>query len=862
MKKQFLDGAWQFRQSNEAQWKKAQVPGCVHTDLLALGEIPDPFIGLNEKEVGWVAEADWEYRRLFTPDPSLLDMQRITLNCAGLDTLADVYLNGTLLGQADNMYIPWEWQMKGHLHRGENELRIFFHSPVEYVRAKNQARRIPEMAAGMPGGPYLRKAPSHFGWDWGPVLPTLGIWRPVSLQAWDSARLEDIHLRQEHLPDGSVNLEVQVEVEAWSDQPLSLCANLRHPGGTAEQPKVQVAEKNARITFHLTSPQLWYPNGLGDQPLYQLQVQLCTPEVIVDERSFQVGLRKLELVRKPDAWGESFGFTVNGIPLFAKGSNWIPADSFPSRLTPQRYEFLLSSAAQAHQNMLRVWGGGYYEDEAFYDLCDRLGILVWQDFMFACAYAPLDDPAYMANLRSEVHSTVRRLRHRACLALWCGNNEVNLIAGYAGWGKKNPELGRRHEEFFYHLLPSWISEDDPDTAYWASSPCQGKPGFDPKVTAGDTHNWEVFHMLRPFSFYRKLKSRFVSEFGFTALPDLRTIEAFVSVAARHEAISANVAARNEATSQSDELQLFSKTMLHHQRSQGGNDKITYYLADRFLIPKSFTDMVYLSQVLQAEGIRTGVEHWRRQPEKTRGALYWQLNDCWPVVSWSSIDYYGRWKALHYASRRFYAPILLSIAEDAHHPEIHVSNDTALSWQGEMHWSLETLQGTPIKQGSLAVDVPASSSQRVAALDFSRKLDHRQRGQAVLVCELLQDGLVFTRRVMTFLPEKALHLPDPALQVTHRVKGELLEISIKAQALARFVEVRLKESDAIFSDNYFDLPAGREITITCPKPQGKVNLLVRSLADSKDSFSRFSTEIQRRLAFLNAVLGMYQSLRGN
>jgi beta-mannosidase len=532
------------------------------------------------------------------------------------------------------------------------------------------------------------------------------------------------------------------------------------------------------------------------------------PDRIVDHRTYQMGLRTIRLRQETDQWGRSFEFIVNGVPVFAKGSNWIPADSFPTRISDEYLEGLILSAVASHQNMLRIWGGGLYEEERFYDLCDRYGILVWQEFIFACSVYPLDETAFVENVHVEAVQNIRRIRHRASLALWCGNNEMEW--GWHSWGWSKPEfkdLKSGYDLFFHHTLPAWVAAEDPDTAYWPSSPSSDVPFQDPNGEAqGDSHYWDVWHQRKPFTAYRTSLPRFQSEFGFQALPPLSTIRTYA------EPVDWNMT---------------SYIMEHHQRSGSGNGLMIGQMTDTFRMPKDFPSLVYLSMLLQAEGIRYGVEHWRRNRARTAGTLYWQLNDCWPVASWSSLDFYGRWKALHYAARRFYAPVMLSILDDGLNMGIHVTSDLRETWQGTARWTLETLSGEALASGEETVKAAPLASTAVRTLDFSDRvqLDPPARlnsGNArglVFVCQLWQGDRLLTTCVAPFVPSKHLALVDPGLAVTIRGEGDGLGLDITATSLARFVELSFEGADVVFSDNYFDVPAGRTISMTCPLPAG-------------------------------------------
>jgi beta-mannosidase len=825
MLNQSLNGVWQFRQVKATEWLPAKVPGGVHTDLMANGRIPDPFVGDNEKRVQWVAEADWVYRYSFRCYPELLAADKLFLVCEGLDTLAMIDLNGTMLGQTDNMFRRYEWEVKPFVKtEGENELTITFASPVNFIAGQNAVREMPGPYHSLPGGPYIRKAPCQFGWDWGPQLPPIGIWKDIRLKGYNQARLTEVHLRQKHV-DGKVFVGARVAVECWERSTLKEVIRITTPKG-------EIIEKEATITIQeevivkvpINDPELWWPNGYGEQPLYQVEVLLkdgnASTDELLDQRVYQVGLRTIELRQQEDQWGRSFAFVVNGVQILAKGSNWIPADSFPTRITDEFLEALIRSAAETHQNMLRVWGGGFYEEERFYDLCDRYGILVWQEFIFSCSVYPLDDPDFLENVRVEVVENVRRLRHRASLALWCGNNEMEW--GWVDWNWNRPELQdlkAAYDNFFHHTLRAWCLAQDPDHSYWPSSPSSDIPFLDPNGQRyGDSHYWDVWHGGKPFTSYRQQYPRFMSEFGFQSLPALATIRTYAD---------------------ETDWNMTSYIMEQHQKNASGNSMMVRQLLDMFRLPKDFESLVYLSMVLQAEGIRYGVEHWRRYPDRVAGILYWQLNDCWPVASWSSLDYFGRWKALHYAARHFYAPLLLSIEDNPPEMSVYLTNDLLGSWLGELNWKLETLDGEELTEGSvpLVFALPQNSKQ-ICKLDFSKYITEDNLRQLIFIADLWDDANHFvTRQIATFVPIKHLSLSDPTVKADLSIENDHLIASLNAKSTALFVEVSLRGSDTVFNDNYFTLPAGRTKQLSCSMPAGwtleraKKEFHLRSIYDS-------------------------------
>jgi beta-mannosidase len=820
MQSKSLSGSWQLRQAGESKSYPAQVPGGVHTDLLAAGCIPDPFVGDNELRVQWVAEKDWQYSRSFDVSKDLIGEERVYLVCDGLDTLGSVELNGTPVGNFKNMFVQYRWEVKDLLKEGPNSIVFTFDSAVRYAsehEAQNPLSGVQPWS--IMGGPYVRKAPCHFGWDWGPMLPAIGLWKDLRLEGYSTARIEESHLRQ-WVDDGKGTFEASVKVDGWSDAPLQVVMKVTAPDGQTWEQSGQVNGANGIVKVDVAHPQLWWPNGYGEQPMYSVVVSLKTGQQVLDSRAYTIGFRAIELRHQPDEWGESFTFVVNGVPIFAKGSDWIPADSFPTRISDTYLEHLIRSSAEAHMNMLRVWGGGFYEEERFYDLCDRYGILIWQDFVFACNRYPTDE-AFFQNVREEAIQNVRRLRHRTSLALWCGNNEMEQ--GWVDWGwNKSADhdvqrLKMGYDRMFHHMLPDIVANEDPDHVYWPSSASSGIPFSDPNAQQrGDCHYWDVWHGRKPFTAYRTQFPRFMSEFGFQSLPPFETVKTYA---------------------EEKDWNMTSYIMELHQRSYKGNGLIVSQMTDTFRMPKNFQMLVYLSMVLQAEGIRYGVEHWRRNKQRVSGTLIWQLNDCWPVASWASIDYYGRWKALHYSARRFYAPVLLSIEdhEAEARMDVWLTSDQAATWQGTVEWQLVTLVGKVLDSGKLDAALQPQESKMIFSKAFALTPD--QKRETVFLAELKQGSAFVSRSVATFGPNKYLELSDPQIKANVRQDGKQAVIDLSGQTLVRFTELKLEGVDVVFSDNYFDILAGTKVQVTCPIPEGwsieqvRSALHVSSLYDS-------------------------------
>ena len=805
------EGNWRFREVGTDEWIPVGLPGEVHLALMEAGKIPDPFAADNELGVQWVAERDWEFEGVLDISDLFLRLEKIWLRFEGLDTLADVWFNGKHLGKSDNAFRQFSWEVKSLLKDSKNNIRIQFHSPVNYITEQQNKKPLISPVQSIPGGPHLRKPSCQWGWDWGPKLPLIGIWKDAYLEGYSSAKFDSLHIRQVHLFDGSVEVKAEAEIEHWASGNLQLCMTLRDPDGHIFATTCKFLNGSATATIEIPDPIFWWPNGYGKQALYQVQVTLRTEdEVLLDTREFQIGLRKIKLLREKDDYGQSFRFVVNNVPIFAKGSNWIPADSFPTRITRQDLEDLLTDAARAHHNMIRVWGGGIYESDDFYDLCDQYGLLVWQDFIFSCSVYPLDDPEFVENVHQEVIHNVNRLHHRASLALWCGNNEMDM--GWESWGwQEGPmmEYLDHYKTFFFETLPGWLEELDPDTAYWFSSPSSGTPFKNCNTNEmGDTHYWDVWHGAKPFSAYREQYPRFMSEFGFQSLPPLKTIKTYAD---------------------EDHWNLTDYMIEYHQRSPYASAMFLAQMALHFMMPADFPSLVYLTMVLQAEGIRYGVEHWRRNMDRVSGTLYWQLNDCWPVASWSSLDYFGWWKALHYASRRFYAPLLLSIEDENTSMRVHLTSDLQEPWEVSLKWCLLRIDGEVLDEGELDVSVEPLSSQMIFQKSFD-DLTQIERRETVFIVQLIINNEIQTTQLATFVPNKHLQLVNPQLKAYLRETGEgKCLIEVEAGYLARFVELSLDDADVIFSDNYFDVLPGETVQITCTMPTGwTIDDLARSL----------------------------------
>ena len=809
MKTLSLNGAWRMRVEDvPGPWHAATVPGSVYADLIAAGELKDPYWRDNETEALRWMEHDFRYARAFDVPEDILARDRVLLRCEGLDTLATIELNGQSVGTANNMHRTWEYDVKSLLKPGENEIAVVFSSPTKFIRDAFAAHRVEGSSDAMEGFPFLRKAHCMFGWDWGPRLPDCGIWRDIKIVAFDRARIRDVLIRQRHA-DGRVTLSVATHVARYGGGALRVDVKVTAPDGTV----YSGAGKDCAVV--IDDPDLWWPAGLGGQPLYRVEVALSLDGVELDRWENRVGLRTLTICREQDEYGESFCHMVNGVKVFAMGADYIPEDNILPRRSPERTRRLLEDARLANMNSVRVWGGGHYPDDWFYDICDELGLLVWQDFMFACAVYELTD-AFDQNIRAEFTDNVRRLRHHASLALWCGNNEMESFVDQGEWVTEKKQAAD-YIKMYEYIIPQVLKQEDPDTFYWPSSPSSGGSFDAPNDPhRGDVHYWDVWHGLKPFTEYRKFTFRYASEFGFQSFPCMATIEGFTEPEDRNP---------------------FSYVMERHQRNASANGRIAEYLSQTYLYPTSFDAFVYASQLLQAQAMQYGVEHWRRHRGECMGAIVWQLNDCWPVVSWSGIDYHGRWKALHYYEKRFFAPVLISCEEDGilsqdpnvnaeHQPDrmtarLNVSNETPREFVGTARWSLRRPDASVIMEGSFDVRVPALTAQWLSEpQDFTGQGFH----DCYYAYELVDEaGQTVGSGSVLFCAPKHFRFADPGL--TARVEGD--EIVVTARAYARSVEL-LCGPDTVLEDNYFDMNGGeRRVRILRGKAE---NVAVRSVYD--------------------------------
>lgn len=819
---QSLNSGWTFTESGKNEWLPATVPGCVHTDLIANKKIEDPFYRDNEKNLQWIGKTDWEYKTTFVATAETIKRENVEIVFHGLDTYAEVFLNEVKILDAENMFRTFRVDVKSKLKAGENTLRIKFRSPINEIFPLMKKLDY-ELPAGNDQGektsPWTRKAPYQFGWDWGPRFVTSGVWKNVELEAWNNARIEDLHLRQNSVTKEKAMLTAAVELVSANAGRATITITDYATAATVAEVQVNLTPgaKVYEVPFTVANPKLWWPVGLGEQNLYKYRASITIDGTTVDAKSARTGIRTLELRRKPDKDGISFTFVVNGVPVFGRGANWIPGDIFPTRVTKERYKALLTSIKDANMNMLRVWGGGIYEDDYYYDLADEMGILVWQDFMFACSMYP-GDKKFLDNVRHEAIDNVKRLRNHPSIVIWAGNNEVETAWLHWGWKETLPNfIWDDYLKLFARLLPEVLDEYDPSRPYWSSSPSSNFQDDPDSQRIGDVHYWQVWHAEKPYKEYEKQFPRFMSEYGFQSFPEIETVKTYT----------------NEADRESIETPI----MLAHQRHPRGNQLIKIYMLREYNMPKDFESFLYVSQVLQAEGIKVGAEHFRRIMPRNMGSLYWQANDVWPVASWSSMDYFGRWKALMYYTKRFYEPLLVSPhLEDDGTLNVYVVNDSPDVKKAELVLCLVDLGGKTLSTKTLPIDAEAIKGKVYFSQKSQEFLAGNDPSGAFLLTELKVGGKTVSTNQVYFKPFKELAVKKPQITTNVEKTATGFKLTLTTDTLAKSVYLA-GFKDGFFGDNYFDLIPGRPRIVeyraaaSMTVEEFKKSLKVRSLIDA-------------------------------
>ncbi|MDF1547741.1 MAG: glycoside hydrolase family 2 TIM barrel-domain containing protein [Bacteroidales bacterium] len=806
-----INNKWQLTQVKTGDTYQANVPGCVHTDLLANKIIEDPYYRTNEKKQQWIDKEDWSYSTEFELDNDFYTKEHLELIFKGLDTYADVYLNDSLILVTDNMFREWQISCKKLLKPGLNKLKVYFHSPVNIGLKKLEENIYPLPATndqsenGELGDKkisvFSRKAPYHYGWDWGPRFVTSGIWRPVIIKAWDLAKIENIQIIQDNVSETEAKINQVISIKSAKKQNIFIEIKTGDSILYSENTKLEEGANTVNINYSIKNPKLWWTNGLGEQYLYQIQTSLTADNQLIEQKDNKIGLRTLKLVQKPDEFGKSFHFELNGVPVFMKGANHIPNDVFLPRVTREVYEHEIKTAAESNMNTIRVWGGGIYEDDIFYDLCDKYGILVWQDFMFACSMYPGGED-FWENIKNEAVDNVVRLRNHPSIALWCGNNEIDgAWSEYSngGWGWKErytpeqrKEIWSNYEKIFHDILPAVVSEYDPTRSYWPSSPMAGpKEHATNSNTSGDMHYWGVWHAKAPFSEFSKIRARFMSEYGFQSFPDLTTVKKYTLP---------------------EDFDIESEVMAAHQRSGIGNLRIKEYMSWSYKTPKNFEYFLYIGQVLQAEGIKAAIEAHRRDMPYNMGSLYWQLNDCWPVASWSSMDYYGRWKALQYFVKKAFNDVLVSPVLSGDSVDIYIVSDMLENTKATLLMEFIDFEGNKLLEETYDIEILKNSSKIYTTLSKSKLFNLLNNKNIVLVASVYKNNELLGTNQLYFDNIKNLTLPKPKIEYTISKNEDGFTIKLSTNKLAKNIYLTVNDDEGFFSDNYFDLLPGKTISI--------------------------------------------------
>jgi beta-mannosidase len=792
-----LNKGWEFRDQEKQEWLPATIPGTVHTDLYNNHIIPDPFYGCNEKDLQWIGQTDWVYRTSFDLDEKTLSAENISLVFEGVDTYAKVFLNGSEILQANNMFRTWEADCKKLLQAGNNILKVYFESAENRFLEDSLALGYP-----LPGGRwnFSRKAAYHFGWDWGPKFVTCGIWKPVYLKVWNNHIPLYINILTQEIHKKEAQLEAFVQLHSSKDERAVLRIRDMNSKRILHRTELQLVAGNHQYNsrFSIKNPKLWWSNGLGDPHLYDLEVELTTQSGFIYKKKISHGIRTIEVITEEDQFGRSFFLKLNGEPVYIKGANYIPQHSFVTKVSDENYWQIIQTAVESNMNMLRVWGGGIYEKDIFYELCDRNGILVWQDFMFACAMYPGNED-FLENVRKEAIEQVQRLKKHASLALWCGNNESD--EGWHNWGwqkqygisqEDSAKIWEGYQKIFHQILPEVVGQYSPGHFYLSTSPLHGW-GRKESMEEGSAHYWGVWWGMQPFEKYLEKVPRFMSEFGF-------------------QAMSAISAIRNFQPPEEDSL--FSESLKCHQKHPRGFETINTYLEREHLFPQDLQDYIYMSQLLQAQGIGMAIEAHRSSKPRNMGTLYWQLNDCWPVTSWSGMDFYGNWKALQYTVRELYKDIMVSIIDDGENTTVHLVSDRLTETQGELSLFLTGFSGEKIELMNDKISLEANTSLNVFKISLE-ELRNKINFHEFMIEAVFKTGNSDIYRNQKFLlPVGKINFPEANLAWRTEPTEGGHHIIIESDAFAAHVHLYLEKNHAWFDQNFFHMKKGEEIKVFC------------------------------------------------
>ena len=793
---QNLNVGWKLHLNNKEDWIDARVPGNVHLDHLENRKIPDPFFGQNEAEMQWISDEDWTYKLMFEPDKDLMERKNIILFFHGLDTYADIFLNNIKVLSANNMFHPWSANVKDVIKDGMNNLEIHFRSPLKEVSGQMNSIDYSLPADNDQAGktsPYTRKAPYHYGWDWGPCLVTSGIWKEVELIGWEDWYVDQLQIKNKNVSKDTAELEVELTVLSDISEDISVCVRESLSGKDFKKIfRMEPGANDFSFTISIDNPDLWWPVGHGDQILHEFFLTIETKER-EEHHERRLGIRDVKIRRDKDEKGESFEIHVNGMPIYSKGANWIPADYFVERLTRDDYKRLLNDAIRANMNTLRIWGGGIYEPDHFYELCDEMGIMVWQDFMFACSMYPANDE-FLDSVEKEARYQVNRLKGYASVILWCGNNEI--ASGWLSWGWKEElpiSVWQDYKKLFHELLPKVCHELDPERFYWPSSPGHGidQSDEDQIYGKGDNHYWGVWHGGDEFDAFEDNVGRFMTEYGMQSFPATSTIESFAD--------------------KKDRV-LDSAIMNAHQKASLGTGNLMKYIEDQYRVTNDFDSVTGLSQIMQAESIRFAVEAHRRHMPYCMGTLYWQFNDCWPVISWSSIDYKGNWKALHYSARNFFKPVILSLRDLEDVVNVHVVNDRHYGLDAAVKIGLFGFNGDLLFEDSFSMEVKQFSSCIARSIDKTVLLDGRDLSTLVLRAELTSNRESLSKSHQFFKKPKELKIPPPEFEHEVKYLNGKYEITIRSYSFLYQLHFISSQVRGVFSDNYFNMLPNEVIVI--------------------------------------------------
>jgi len=802
---------WQFSQADSSNWLPAKVPGCVHSDLLKNELIKDPYYRTNSNGLEWIDQKDWVYQTEFDVSQELLKKENILLVFECVDTYADIYLNDSLILSTDNYFLKWEVDCKTLLKLGGNQLRINFYSAIRkgleiLDQTDHPMKKLPtdEFLTGALNEKkqhtFTRKPGYQFGWDWTHKFVSVGLREPVYLQAWDQIKFENIHIIQQEMTDDLAKIRSVCEIQSNTNHKATINVVDQANQQVLANQEVELNKglNTVEIPFEIKDPKLWWSHGLGDPHLYELSFDLSVDGKKIAQYEDRIGIRTVKLVREPDSLGTTFYFELNGVPVFMKGANYIPMDNFLDRVDDQKYHQMIRNAVDANMNMLRVWGGGIYEKDLFYDLCDENGLLVWQDFMFGGGIYPAEG-RYLESVKEEVKQVAKRLRNHPCLALWCGNNEVYEALDHWGWDKEFSKedyesIWQDYYLLFNEEIPNTLKKYDSATDYWPSSPLSDWDevaqwdGF-----SGDIHYWEVWFLNAPFEKINIRHGRFNSEFGFQSFPEMRTIKEF---------------------SIEEDWDINSDVMAHRQKSYVGNKQIKTYMEMYFRYPSTFENFVYLSQVLQAYGIGKGIEIHRKKMPVCMGSLYWQLNDCWPAISWASLDYYQRWKALHYKVREVNKPTIVvpELLDDQ--VNIYVVSDQLDPQKASLNLRLIDFAGNQLWNNQLDITIEPNSSQIYFSIPKKELIEKNPQESIMLVAEIHNQDQKVDRGILYFERPKDLDLPDTQINIELVKDSSLYHLKIASDKLCKDLYLSLDQGEGFFSDNYFDLLPGetKEITL--------------------------------------------------